>query len=109
MQSRQRERRRNPAPHQAMLERETTNGERPTKVSDLAAALLLIGVFLALAMTLRTVQHRWTRDQQQCSPRQASSPSRTATAAIANAATGSAQYQPNNAFASSPANRTPER
>lgn len=78
-------------------------------MSDLAAALLLISVFIALAMTLRAIQHRLTRDQQQCSPRQASSPSRTATAAIANAAIGSAQYQPNSAFTSNPASSTPER
>src|SRR6266545_5881466 len=46
---------------------------------------------------------------QQASPRQASRPSLTVTAAMTRAAIGSAHAQPNTALTASPANRSEER
>ncbi len=47
--------------------------------------------------------------QAQCSPRQASRPSLTATAATARATTGSAQDQPNSELSTRPTSSTPDR
>src|SRR5919109_2418023 len=47
--------------------------------------------------------------EQQPSPRQVSTPSRTATAAISSAAAGSSHHQPNSAFPARPTKTAPER
>ncbi|MEV4598001.1 hypothetical protein AB0K15_11400 [Amycolatopsis sp. NPDC049253] len=84
-------------------------------MSDLGGSVLLVGVFIAFAVVLRALQWWLGRDrglahtQQQCSPHQASRPSRPTTTAMPRATPGAAQYQPNSVLSSSPAGNTAER
>ncbi|MFI5606542.1 hypothetical protein [Amycolatopsis sp. NPDC051903] len=83
-------------------------------MSDLGGSVLLIGVFVALAVVLRSLQWWLGRDrglvraQHQCA-RQEPRRSSGATAAMTGAATGPAPYGPNDVVSSSPANRVAER
>lgn len=77
--------------------------------------MLLIGVFVALAVVLRSLQwwlgrdRRLVRAQQQCAPRQESQPSPSATATMTSAAIRPVQYQPNGVTSSSAGARAAER
>lgn len=82
-------------------------GQRPSRPSTTASSQQRSSQFAGAVPS--SPASRAPPETQHASPRQASSPSRTATAAMTSAASGSAHHQPRAEFATSPAGSTPER